>query len=721
MLKIVKVTTIIYIKMANIVDAKKVYAQKNIITFGINISQSLHKKENIYKKKIIPPKEWQNVSIDNKLFKNNNGLAMLTGKTNNIFVIDIDNIDDWKYLLTELNEEEPNTVKAISGSGGIHLYFKYDEKLTNIKSTSKSVTHNGRKLAIDVRTDGGMIIVDPTTYYDNNTKKELRYIWTKSIIDNELMKLPDWLLNLFMKENDKLIDLDKITNIPKVKNKIKSDKTDAETTLITMNEQTNMYINNDMLVPNTNDCSYTKNEINELLWLLNKERVNNYDEWKNVGMCLKIINSNYCDLWDEWSQQSDKYEFGECERKWKTFRNNSGFYFGSLINWVKHDNIEMFNNFQKKTEISNVINNYKTNFPDNKLQIDKIIINEDYHYISLLDKFCPIYKMEHENNLGRNLFLEMTPDELVMKCHKCIGRKFPCNHLSLNKTDAKIIFNVNIENVNITNNYNTSSEDINNIEIDENLKIFDDLELNNLILISLNGTQYDIGKVIYYLQKDNYNYGINKKWYEFKDHRWQEDITLKNFSLRGFISNGLVTLYNKVTIYYRNNKDVINSDKKQEKIRNIIKTLKTSSVKNSIMTELEEIFITHNDKKFVDKLDRNQYLLGFNNGIYDLQKFEFRDGKQSDYISLTTGYDYKHNNSENYNDMMKFLEDVLPIKDDFTYLMTYLSIGLIGNLLELFTIFSGNGRNGKSKLIELIKLTFGEYFVAVESQMFTRQ
>jgi putative DNA primase/helicase len=53
-------------------------------------------------------------------------------------------------------------------------------------------------------------------------------------------------------------------------------------------------------------------------------------------------------------------------------------------------------------------------------------------------------------------------------------------------------------------------------------------------------------------------------------------------------------------------------------------------------------------------------------------------------------------------------------------MLTYLSIGLIGNLLELFTILTGCGRNGKSKLIELLKTTFGDYFGSVQSQLFTR-
>ncbi len=33
---------------------------------------------------------------------------------------------------------------------------------------------------------------------------------------------------------------------------------------------------------------------------------------------------------------------------------------------------------------------------------------------------------------------------------------------------------------------------------------------------------------------------------------------------------------------------------------------------------------------------------------------------------------------------------------------------------------TGCGRNGKSKLIELLSKTFGEYFGSVQSQMFTR-
>ena len=49
----------------------------------------------------------------------------------------------------------------------------------------------------------------------------------------------------------------------------------------------------------------------------NKTRNNNYNDWLSVGMCLHNINSNYLLLWMKWSQQSNKYEDGICEEKWK--------------------------------------------------------------------------------------------------------------------------------------------------------------------------------------------------------------------------------------------------------------------------------------------------------------------------------------------------------------------------------------------------------------------
>ena len=82
-------------------------------------------------------------------------------------VIDIDNIEHWKSLLEEHEKEEPNTVKAYSGSGGIHLYFKYNDQLEEITSKDHCF---GPDYDIDIKTNGGCIIVPPTKYFNKNLK-----------------------------------------------------------------------------------------------------------------------------------------------------------------------------------------------------------------------------------------------------------------------------------------------------------------------------------------------------------------------------------------------------------------------------------------------------------------------------------------------------------------------------------------------------------------------
>ena len=71
--------------------------------------------------------------------------------------------------------------------------------------------------------------------------------------------------------------------------------------------------------------------------------------------------------------------------------------------------------------------------------------------------------------------------------------------------------------------------------------------------------------------------------------------------------------------------------------------LKTSSFKDNIVKECKELF---HDKYFQGKLDTREYLIGFENGVYDLELLQFREGRPEDYISLNTGIEY-HEFNEN--------------------------------------------------------------------------
>lgn len=92
------------------------------------------------------------------------GGALLTGKISNIMVLDLDRnhgdgtkdgIKAYKELIDslQLTEEERkqvfDTFTVKTPNGGLHLYFKYIEGLKN---------DSNQDLAIDIRTDGGLII-----------------------------------------------------------------------------------------------------------------------------------------------------------------------------------------------------------------------------------------------------------------------------------------------------------------------------------------------------------------------------------------------------------------------------------------------------------------------------------------------------------------------------------------------------------------------------------
>ena len=49
------------------------------------------------------------------------------------------------------------------------------------------------------------------------------------------------------------------------------------------------------------------------------ERVQEYDSWVKVGMCLKQVDDSLLEEWIDWSKQADNFEEGACERKWNTF------------------------------------------------------------------------------------------------------------------------------------------------------------------------------------------------------------------------------------------------------------------------------------------------------------------------------------------------------------------------------------------------------------------
>ena len=119
-----------------------------------------------------------------------------------------------------------------------------------------------------------------------------------------------------------------------------------------------------------------------------------------------------------------------------------------------------------------------------------------------------------------------------------------------------------------------------------------------------------------------------------------------------------------------------------------------------------EAFLINEDIKF----DDNKDIIGFNNGVYDLIKHEFRAIKYDDYLTMSCGYDYNPTYvPQSMEDMTVLLESIMPDEETRNLMLEVMSAGLTGRVIETFVLFNGKGRNGKGLLDELLQLIYGDY------------
>jgi hypothetical protein len=82
--------------------------------------------------------------------------------------------------------------------------------------------------------------------------------------------------------------------------------------------------------------SVDQKRVRELVTALKPERADDYSDWLTVGMIMHKAGLPM-DEWDRWSQQSQKYQAGECERRWATFDASGGLGLGTLVQMAKED------------------------------------------------------------------------------------------------------------------------------------------------------------------------------------------------------------------------------------------------------------------------------------------------------------------------------------------------------------------------------------------------
>ena len=265
----------------------------------------------------------------------------------------------------------------------------------------------------------------------------------------------------------------------------------------------------------------------------------------------------------------------------------------------------------------------------------------------------------------------------------------------------------------------------------------------------VDGTHYHMAKLLKKVYKNNYVASINNRstdWYYYDDtmNMWRhlnQGIQLKqkiSTEVAGYIADVQHKLSRKAADEHTSKDEkeaLIQEIKRFQKMQN---NLYTNGFVESTMKMAETVFC---DEDFTNKLNRDPYLFACKNGVLQLRvKTEekpqehviFRPGIPEDYLSFLAGYNFPELDAINYvpydpsnpvfKEIYDFFDKIFPNKDLRDYFLRLQSSCLEGtNKEQQYYTWEGVGGNGKSKIVELMRLTFGDYQTSLQATTLTRK
>tara|TARA_B100001540_G_C15816831_1_gene648074 strand:+ start:6091 stop:8742 length:2652 start_codon:yes stop_codon:yes gene_type:complete len=246
--------------------------------------------------------------------------------------------------------------------------------------------------------------------------------------------------------------------------------------------------------------------------------------------------------------------------------------------------------------------------------------------------------------------------------------------------------------------------------------------------IRSDGAHFDVAKVVQTLKKDDIRAISKVAWYYYdKDkHRWRS--TSEGLLLRITLSTDICNKFIERTQYWNSLQINIEDDDQKtanaEKAKRALKIagqLKNAGFKDSVMKECKSLFM---DEKFEELLDSRTHLIGFANGVYDLKMHIFRDGMADDYISHSTKINYipYDPDSIEVKEINDFFSKIFINEAVRNYVLDIITCIIDGSISqERFYVFTGNGSNGKSRLLDLVQKTLGDYFCILPIALLTQK
>ena len=277
----------------------KNYLDDGIVSFAFpKIDTYINDKGEVKKKPIEMP-SWKVINKHNCLkYSVGGAYAVVTGEQSNLTVIDFDVKDEY-YRLMEIHPELKE-YKTIQTNKGFHIWFKFDP---DFKTTTDGFSdYEG----VDIRNQGGVVFCPPTTYkYPNGDIKKYVDLGGK-------FELPPSYLKTYLKV-----------------------KGDAKIQNVSVKQNVKEPVHN-----------VVKNEIiDKLLYLglLDGQAFGSWDDWRNVGLCMKWITT--FEHFDTFSKiNKEKYDKKETIELWNSIHEKyEAMNLGTLYHYAKDYNKEKYN------------------------------------------------------------------------------------------------------------------------------------------------------------------------------------------------------------------------------------------------------------------------------------------------------------------------------------------------------------------------------------------
>jgi P4 family phage/plasmid primase-like protien len=255
-----------------------------------------------------------------------------------------------------------------------------------------------------------------------------------------------------------------------------------------------------------------------------------------------------------------------------------------------------------------------------------------------------------------------------------------------------------------------------------------DAAVDAIIYNSQECTEFDIADILFRLYKDRFICAElkNMRWYQYTHNRWIEseagtDLRNQITSMQGvygIFSKKRVVICNQITTTAPDDENYSKLKQRQKNIDNIMTRILKKHGDN-IMKEASHKFYVPD---FMRLLDSKNHILCFTNGVIDFSTNTFRQGMPEDFTHKYTHIPYlQESNPSIEEEINTFLHQLFPDDELFQYMYDHMASMLLGkNSNQTFNIYIGSGRNGKSKLIELLSNGLGDYKTTIPISIITK-